>query len=165
MACTLILNDIFVPTTYMQKLDGWFHAKHKSLQKVIKVPTPYIVIIVKNLIMRSTNSLMHKQMIGEGRHLRTPPRPPDWRSWSSKDIGATHASHSRHRRKRSRLAWPQEPPASHVATTDAVEVYRVSCNRRHHRAWGAPPPLVRLRSAVAPCSPALGASLLLDEST
>jgi hypothetical protein len=29
--CTLILNEIFVSTTYTQKLDGWYRAKHISL--------------------------------------------------------------------------------------------------------------------------------------
>jgi hypothetical protein len=31
IGCALILNYIFVPTTYTQKLDGWYRTKHISL--------------------------------------------------------------------------------------------------------------------------------------
>jgi hypothetical protein len=31
IACTQILNDIFVPTTYSQKLNGWCRAMYKAL--------------------------------------------------------------------------------------------------------------------------------------
>jgi hypothetical protein len=97
----------------------------------------------------STNSRMHKQRIGGGRSRRTPPRPTDRRSWSSKDAGATYASLDRHHGRHSHLARALERPASPVATTTIVEAYQ---------ARGAPPLIARFRSTVAACPPTSGAS-------
>jgi hypothetical protein len=82
--------------------------------------------------MGSTNSRMHKQRIGGGRRRRTLPKPHDRRSWSSKDIGATHVSRGHHHRRQPRFARLPEQPASPVATTSAVQAYCASCNRRRH---------------------------------
>jgi hypothetical protein len=79
---------------------------------------------------------------------RTPSKPPNRRSWSSKDARATHASRGCHRQRRPRLARLSERLASLVATAAAAEAYRASCIRRCHRAWGAPPPLVCFRSVT-----------------
>jgi hypothetical protein len=90
----------------------------------------------KYLSMGSTNSRMHKQKIGGRHRRRTPPRPPNRRSWSSKDAGANHTSCARHHRRRPRLARSSEPHTPPMATIAAAEAYRVSCNRRRHRSWG-----------------------------
>jgi hypothetical protein len=83
---------------------------------------------------------------------RTPPKLPDRRSWSSKDVRSTHASCGRHRQRRPRLARPPERPASLVATAAAADAYRASHNcrstgprvrRRRPSASGAPSPLAR----------------------
>jgi hypothetical protein len=93
----------------------------------------------KKSSMSSTNSRLHKQRIGGGRHRRMPSRPPDWMSWSSKDArtsvqtvpcattiaaGATRASRGHHMSLEdvaathaSRVVPPQPSPtrASRVA--------------------------------------------------
>jgi hypothetical protein len=89
---------------------------------------------------------------------RTAPKPPDQRSWSLKDARATHATCGRHRQRRPHLARPPERPASLVATAAVADAYSASHNRRCHRAWGAPPPLVRFGSTVTACLLASGAS-------
>jgi hypothetical protein len=106
--------------------------------------------------MGLTNSHMYKQRIIEG-HRRRTPRPPNQRSWSSKDARATNTSRGCHCRRWPRLTRPPEPPASPVAAV-AAKAYRASCNRRRQLSWGAPPPLVRLESAVAAYPLASGAS-------
>jgi hypothetical protein len=95
---------------------------------------------------------------------RTPPKPRDWGSWSLKDTRATHTSRGRHRQRRPRLARPPERPTSHIAIATATDAYHASCNRCCHRAWGAPPPLVCFRSAIAACPPFSGVSSSLYPS-
>jgi hypothetical protein len=65
---------------------------------------------------------------------RTLSKPPNRRSWSSKDVKATHASRERHRQRWLCLVQSLDRPTSLVATVDA---YRASRNRRCHRAWDA----------------------------
>jgi hypothetical protein len=79
---------------------------------------------------------------------RTPPKPPDQRSWSSKDARATHASRGRHRQRR--LAWPLDqrapspplPTPTMPRTTVIATVPRV--RRRRPFASGASSPLALL---------------------
>jgi hypothetical protein len=97
--------------------------------------------------MGSTNSLMHKQRIGGGRHWRTSSRPPDQRSWSSNDAGATNASRGCHRWRGPRLARlgshprlprlpsPLTKPTTPRATTVAI---RSGVRRRRSSTLGAP---------------------------
>jgi hypothetical protein len=107
--------------------------------------------------MGSTNNRTHKQRIGGGSRWKPMLRPPDQRSWSSNDAGATHALRGRHRRRRTRLTQPPEPPGSPMVATATIEAYCASCNRRRHRAWGAPSSLVRFRSTITACLPSSGA--------
>jgi hypothetical protein len=87
--------------------------------------------------MGSTNSRMHKQMIGQSRRQRTPARPPDCRIWSSKDAGATHASCGRHHWRQPPLTQPPEPPTSPVAAAATAEATHVS-RGRHRRCRSLP---------------------------
>jgi hypothetical protein len=58
---------------------------------------------------------------------RTPPKPPDRRSWSSKNVRATHASRARHHQKQSRLVRSPKRPASLMATTAALPLWERHC--------------------------------------
>jgi hypothetical protein len=64
---------------------------------------------------------------------RTPLKPLDRRSWSSKDTRATHASYGHHRERRPHLARPPERPAYLVTIVATIDAYRASHNRRCHR--------------------------------
>jgi hypothetical protein len=83
--------------------------------------------------MDSTNSCMHKQMIGVGRHRRTPSKPLDQRSCSSNDARATHASRvaivgddhaSLNHRSNPRLPWPPSLLPKPIASRATVVAHR-----------------------------------------
>jgi hypothetical protein len=38
-----------------------------------------------------------------------------------------------------------------MAAIAAANAYRASLNHRHHRVWGAPPPLIRFGATIATC--------------
>jgi hypothetical protein len=73
---------------------------------------------------------------------RTPPKPPDQRSWSSKDARATHASLGR--RSDPHLPWPPPPLLTPTAPHATVVATGPGVRRRRSSASGAPSPLARL---------------------
>jgi hypothetical protein len=95
---------------------------------------------------------MNKQRTGRGRRWRTLPRPPDQRSWSSKDVGATHVSCGHHTgdncvsrdcRSDPRLSWLPPPLPKSNAPRATADANRPGVCRRRSSALGAPLPLVR----------------------
>jgi hypothetical protein len=116
--------------------------------------------------MGLTNSHMYKQRIREGHRRRTPPRPPNQRSWSSKDARATNTSRGCHRRRWPRLTRPPEPPAlpwppslpKPTAPRATAVASGPGCAAATCPSWERRRRLpASLRSIVAACLPASGA--------